>query len=82
MCLELGAALYKAVCLLGAKGLRVMCREEGFRYIFYTTNLERKPLRIEVKDVLYKRLFFNWGYWITAITCLGLCDASVYSVAD
>ena len=58
-CLELRAALYKAVCLLGTKGLCVIRCKEGFCYIFYTTNLGQKPLCIKVKDVLYKRLFFN-----------------------
>jgi len=46
MCLELRVALYEAVCLLGTDGLCVMCREEGIRYIFHTTDLGRKSLCI------------------------------------
>ena len=39
MRLKLRAALYEAVCLLGADGLRATRREEGIRHIFHTTDL-------------------------------------------
>jgi len=45
-CLELKAALYKAICLLLANRLCVMRYKEGIRYIFNTIDLGWKSLCI------------------------------------
>jgi len=58
---NLRALLYEVVYLMFADVFRGICREEGIRHIFYIIDPGGKSLRIEVENVLYKRIFFNWS---------------------
>ena len=82
MRLKLKAALYEVVCLLGANRLHTMCCKEGICYIFYTTDLGQKSLHIQVKDILYKCIFFSWGQLVIAVISIGKERHALYLEAD
>ena len=41
-------------------------------HISYVVNPRRESLQIQVEDILYKRLFFNWDQIMLDITFFGL----------
>ena len=82
MRLEVGAAIYEAVCPHLADGQRATRREEGIRHIFHTTNPGRESSRIEVEDISYKRLFFGQSQIMSGVTRFGLQGTALHSVVE
>ena len=55
---------------------------EEVGHISYVVDSGRESSRIQVEDILYKRLFFDWGQIMLDITFFGLWDTVLHSITE
>ena len=51
-------------------------------HISYIVNLERESSQIQIEDMSYECLFFNWGQIMLDITFFDLRGAALYSITE
>ena len=74
--------LYEVVWSLFVNGLYMTCLVKEIDYISYVVDPKRESLRIQIEDILYKRLFFDWGQIILDIVFFGLWNTILYSITE
>ena len=55
---------------------------EEVGHISYVVDPRRESLRIQIEDILYKRLFFGWGQIMLDIAFFGLWGTALHSIAE
>ena len=58
------------------------CLAEEVGHISYVVDPGRESSRIQVEDILYKRLFFGWGQIMLGIAFFGLWGTVLHSIAE
>ena len=58
------------------------CLTKEVGHISYVVDPERESLRIQIENILYKRLFFSWGQIMLDITFFDLWDTVLHSIAE
>ena len=74
--------MYEVVWSLLVNGLYMTYLTEEVGHISYVVDPRRESSRIQIEDILYKRLFFDWGQIILDITFFGLWGTALYLIAE
>lgn len=80
--LKLRTALYKVVQPLLADRLCVMRLVKKISYILYVVDIKRESSRIQIKNILYKCLFFNQNQIMLNIGFFGFRSTVLYLIAE